>query len=346
MTAVDSSQNASARPAPRPTNMARALNRALADALDADHRVVLLGEDVADPQGGGVYTVTRGLSTKFGEERVRSTPISEQGIMGAAVGLALAGMLPVAEIMLMNFMTVAMDQFTNHAAKLRYMSGGRTPVPLTVRCSTGAGMQFGAQHSDFLEAWFTHTPGCKVVIPSNPADAYGLLHSCIFDEDPCLVIEHSLLYGTKGTEPDPDVPVPLGKANIVRAGSDATLVSYGRTLHLGLAAAQALQADGLSIEVIDLRTIAPWDEEAVLESVARTRRAVVAHEAVKSFGVGAEIASRVHEELHSELFGPVARIGAQPTPVPYARSLEQAFLPTQADIEGAIRSLVGLEPVK
>ena len=344
MTAVES-RTSSAPSAPRPTNVARALNRALADALEADDRVVLLGEDIADAQGGGVYTVTRGLSTRFGEDRVRSTPISEQGIMGAAVGLALAGMLPVAEIMLMNFMTVAMDQFTNHAAKLRYMSGGRTPVPLTVRCSTGAGMQFGAQHSDFLEAWFTHTPGCKVVVPSNPADAYGLLRSCIFDEDPCLVIEHSLLYGAKGSEPDPGRPVPLGKANVVRAGSDATLVSYGRTLHLGLAAAEALESEGVTVEVIDLRTIAPWDEGAVLESVGRTRRAVVAHEAVKPFGVGAEISSRIHEELHSDLLGPVGRVGAQPTPVPYARSLEQAFLPTQTAIEGAIRSLVGLAPV-
>jgi pyruvate dehydrogenase E1 component beta subunit len=316
-----------------------ATREALDQALAADPSVFLIGEDIADPQGGGVFKSTKGLSAKYGEHRVRSTPISEQAIMGAAVGAAVAGMRPVAEIMLMNFLTIAGDQLFNHAGKLRFMSGGQSPMPLTVRTATGAGAGFGAQHSDMLEAWIAHAPGIKVVTASTPADAKGLLTSCIFDDDPCVFIENTLLYfgGMKG----PDLPagevIPLGKANIVREGSDVTIISYGRSMMDVNAVAAAMESEGVSVEVIDLRTISPFDETTVLASVAKTKRAVIVHEAVKSHGVGAEISSRIHEELFGDLVAPVERIGAKSCPVPFASVLEQAYLPSAADIEAAVR---------
>ena len=323
-------------------NFVQATNSALEEALSADQRVLLLGEDIGDKQGGGVFKCTAGLSTKFGEERVRTTPISEQAIMGAAIGAALAGMLPVAEIMLMNFITVAMDQLCNHAAKFRFMSGGQTPVPITVRTSTGGGAGFGAQHSDMLEAWLAHTPGLKVVMPSTPADAKGLLLSCIFDDDPCIVIEHTLLYygGVPGPAPEPGARIPLGKANIVQPGTDVTVISYGKTMFDVLPVAAKLAEEGTSIEVIDLRTINPFDETTVLDSVARTGRAVIVHEAVERFGVGAEIGSRITEELFGQLAAPVQRVGARYSPVPFSNPLEMAYLPGQADVEAAIRTVL------
>lgn len=319
---------------------AEATNRALADAMEADERVVLLGEDIADQQGGGVFKVTAGLSTRFGTGRVRTTPISEQAIMGAAVGLAVSGMIPVAEIMLMNFLSVAMDQFANHAAKLRYMSGGKTPVPLTVRTATGAGAQFGAQHSEMVEAWVAHLPGTRIVMPSSPADAYGLLLSCIFDDDPCVFVEHTLLYfgGASGAAPEPGARVPLGVANTLRSGTDLTIIGYGKPVLDALAVAEQLSGEGVEVEVIDLRTVAPFDERAVLQSVGRTRRAVIVHEAVQRYGVGAEIAGRIHEELFDTLVAPVARVGAAFTPVPFSASLEQAYLPGPSRIEAAVRA--------
>ena len=320
----------------------QASNSALEEALSQDERVFLLGEDIGDRQGGGVGKVTLGLSTKFGEERVRTTPISEQAIMGAAIGASLAGLLPVAEIMLMNFLTVSMDQLFNHAAKLRFMSGGQTPVPITVRTLTGGGMGFGAQHSDMLEAWLAHSPGLKVVIPSTPADAKGLLLSCIFDDDPCIFIEHTALYfgGATGPAPEPNSRVPLGVANIVQEGSDVSVIGYGRPMSDILAVASALAEEGISAEVIDLRTINPLDEATILNSVAKTKRAVVVHEAVKRFGVGAEIASRITEELFGELAAPVQRVGARYGAVPYSHPLEMGFLPGQADVEQAVRRVL------
>jgi pyruvate dehydrogenase E1 component beta subunit len=329
--------------APKTITFAEASNLALAEAMETDPTVILLGEDIADEQGGGVFKVTAGLSTKYGVERVRSTPISEQAIMGAAVGAALAGMRPVAEIMLMNFMAVAMDQFANHAAKLRFMSGGQTPVPLTVRTATGSGAGFGAQHSEMLEAWLAHLPGCKVVVPSNPADAYGLLLSCIFDDDPCLIVENTLLYfgGASGPAPAPGTRVPLGVADVVRPGTDVTVIGYGRPLQDALGVAQQLARKDVSVEVIDLRTVAPWDEQTVLESVAKTKRAVVIHEGVRKHGVGAEISARIHEELFSELAAPVGRVGAKFSPVPYAMSLEAVFYPSTTDLMAAIGATQG-----
>ena len=319
------------------TSFAQALNAALDDAMADDDNVIMLGEDVGDEQGGGVFKVSKGLSGKYGTNRVRSTPISEQAIMGAAVGAAITGMRPVAEIMLMNFITIAMDQLVNHAAKLRFMSGGQTNVPLVVRTTTGAGVGFGGQHSDMLEAWFAHVPGLKIATASNPADAYGLLRSAIDDEDPTILIENITHYGMTGPAAEPGYRVPLGKAAITREGGDVTLVTYGRGVGDCLTAAGQLADESIAAEVIDLRTVSPWDEEAVLASVAKTKRAVIVHEAVRPFGAGAEISARIHEELFNDLAGPVQRVASYPSPVPFAKSLETAFLYSVADIVQAAR---------
>jgi pyruvate dehydrogenase E1 component beta subunit len=327
----------------RTITFVEASNEALAEAMELDDKVILLGEDISDETGGGPFHVTAGLSSKYGDHRVRFTPIAEQAIMGAAVGAAVAGYRPVAEIMLMNFLAVAMDQFANHAAKLRYMSGGQTPVPLTVRTATGAGAQFGAQHSEMLEGWLAHLPGCKVVVPSTPADAKGLLLSAIFDDDPVLVVEHTLLYfsGAAGAAPEPGLRIPLGMANTIRPGRDVTVIGYGKPILDARVVADRLAGEGIEVEVIDLRTVSPWDEAAVLDSVARTKRAVVVHEAVKKAGVGAEISSRIHEELFSDLAVPVRRVGAPFCPVPFASSLEQAYVPGESAIEDAVRTVLG-----
>jgi len=322
-------------------NLVQAVNLALDDAMTADPNVIVFGEDVADRQEGGVMGVTKGLSSKHGDQRVRSTPIAEQAIIGAAIGASLVGMKPVAEIMLMNFTTVAMDMIVNHAAKLRFMSGGQTHVPITIRTMTGAGFGVGGQHSDFLEAWFAHTAGMKVVAPSNPADAYGLLLSCVDDEDPCLFIENMTMYWTPGPAPARGVRIPLGKANVVREGKDATVIAYSRQVVDACAAAENLAKDGISVEVIDLRTIAPFDAETVLASVAKTKRAVIVHEAVKPFGVGAEISSRIHEALFSQLKAPVERVASAFSPVPFSKPLETAFVPGVPQIEAAIRRTLG-----
>lgn len=319
-------------------DMVRAINQALNDAMTHDPRVLMIGEDVADREGGGVFKCTAGLSTKHGERRVRSTPISEQAIVGAAIGASLVGFRPVAEIMLMNFTTVAMDQIVNHAAKLRFMSGGQTHVPLTIRTTTGAGFATAGQHADHLEAWFAHTAGLKVVAPSNPADAYGLLRSCIEDDDPCLFVENMPLYFVPGAPPPPDHRVPLGKARVAREGSDLTVISYSRTLRDVLAVAAVLAKENISIEVIDLRSLWPLDMDTVCASVAKTRRAVIAHEAVTDFGVGAEVAARLQKTLFGQLKAPVERVGGWRSPVPYSKPLEAAFIPTEARIRAAIHT--------
>jgi pyruvate dehydrogenase E1 component beta subunit len=313
---------------------------ALEEALAADPTVLVFGEDVADPQGGGIMGSTAGLSTKFGN-RVRSTPISEQAIAGAAVGAAIAGMRPVAEIMLMNFITVAMDMIVNHAAKTRFMSGGKTGVPLTIRTMSGAGIGAGGQHSDMYEAWLAHVPGLKVVVPSNATDQKGLLTSCIFDDDPCIFIETTALQFVKGPAPEPGYSVPLGKAAVSREGTDVTVIGYGRPILDALAVAEKLSAEGISVEVIDLRTIVPWDQETVLASVAKTGRAVTVHEAVTQFGVGAEISARIHEELFSTLKAPVQRVGSMNSIVPFSPPLEQAYMWSQDKLEAAIRKTLG-----
>ncbi|MCF8709849.1 alpha-ketoacid dehydrogenase subunit beta [Rhizorhapis sp. SPR117] len=317
------------------------IHMALDEAMEGDESVFLLGEDIADDQGGGVFKTSLGLSEKYGIDRVRSTPISEQAIAGAAVGAAIAGMRPVAEIMLMNFITIAMDQIVNHAAKLRFMSGGQTSVPLTIRTATGAGIGFGGQHSDMLEAWFAHVPGLKVVTSSSPADAKGLLLSCIEHDDPCIFIENTMSYGASGPAPEPRLRIPLGKAAIKKLGRDVTLISYGRAVNDCAAVVDAFEQEGIAVELVDLMTIAPFDEETVLHSVAKTKRAVIVHEAVKDFGTGAEISSRIHEELFSELAGPVQRVGSAYSPVPFSPPLEKEFLYSREDIAAAIRKTLG-----
>jgi pyruvate dehydrogenase E1 component beta subunit len=318
----------------------QAVGRALDDAMAADSKVIVLGEDVADKQGGGVLGVTKGLSAKYGDDRVRSTPIAEQAIMGAAIGAALGGYKPVAEIMLMNFITVAMDMLVNHAAKLRFMSGGQTSVPIVVRTMTGSGMSLGGQHSDYLEAWFAHVGGIKVVAPSNPADAYGLMLSAIDDPDPVLFIENILVGMTPGEAGSRGERIPLGKASIPREGNDITVVTHSRMVIEALSAAAQLEKDTISVEVIDLRTISPWDRETVLASVRRTRRALVIQEAPREFGIGAEIAAEINEALFGELKAPVARLGGEKCPVPFSQPLEAAFAPNAARIGDAIRALV------
>jgi pyruvate dehydrogenase E1 component beta subunit len=329
--------NAAAGPSAKKINFTQAVNLAMDEAMAGNPRVILLGEDIADEQGGGVFTATRGLSRKYGTARVRSTPIAEQAIVGAAIGAALVGYRPVAEIMLMNFMTVAMDQIVNHAAKLRFMSGGQTSVPITIRTATGAGAGFGGQHSDMLESWFAHVPGLKVVTAANPADAKGLLLACIEDDDPCIFIEHTLAYGVTGPPPPPGYRVPLGVAHVARPGTDVSVIGYGPAIAQALALAASLEAEGISIEVVDLRTIAPFDRDTVLASVAKTRRAVVVHEAVKEFGVGAEVSCCIHEALFSRLAAPVGRVGSAYSPVPFSPALEKAFLFNRGQIEAAVR---------
>lgn len=316
---------------------AAAMNSALDEALRADPKVILLGEDIADPSGG-VFKVTKGLSIAHGVDRVRDTPIAEQSILGAGIGAALAGYRPVAEVMFFDFITVAMDQLVNHAAKFRYLSGGQHPVPITVRTVVG-NSRFGAQHSQSLEAWFMHTPGIKVVFPSTPSDAKGLLATCVFDDDPCLFIEHvALHYSQKEPVPTGEHRVPIGQAAVRRAGDDVTVVSYGAQMPAVLAAAQTLAGEGISAEVIDLRSLVPLDFPTVLASVARTRRAVVVHGATRFAGPGAEIAATIAEELFEDLAFPVVRLGARYVPTPFLASGLEA-LPVTADVVAAVRRL-------
>lgn len=309
---------------------AHAINRALDDAMAWDDKVVLLGEDIG--KAGGIFAATRGLQDRYGPERVIDMPIAENAISGAAVGLALGGFKPVIEIMFMDFMAFAMDAVVNQAAKLHFMFGGQAPVPLVVRTQHGGGLNAGPQHSQCLEAWFAHIPGLKVVVPATLDDAYGLLQSAIDDPNPVIFVENKALYAMKGTLSDPPPAVPLGKARIARPGRDLTIVTYGAMLFKALAAAETLAARDIEAEVIDLRTIQPWDEAAVLESLSRTHRLVVAHEAVEAFGAGAEIAARMAQIGFDELDGPIQRVGGAFMPVPFGRSLEIEYMPGEAQI--------------
>jgi pyruvate dehydrogenase E1 component beta subunit len=338
MSATETLERADA--ATKPVTILQAINNAIADAMEDDARIVVLGEDVADPEEGGVVGVTKGLSTRFGDKRVRSTPISEQAIVGAAIGASLVGYRPIAEIMLMNFTTVAMDMIVNHAAKLRFMSGGQTHVPIVIRTMTGTGFASGGQHCDYLEAWFAHTAGMKVVAPSNPSDAYGLMRAAIDDEDPVLYIENLPAYWTSGEPAQSGYRVPLGKARIVAEGSDVTIVSYSRTLNEATSALKMIGEAGVSAELIDLRTISPWDRQTVIASVSKTGRALIAHEAVTQFGVGAEIAATLSKELFGSLKKPIERLGAPYAPVPFSKPLEAAYAPDAKRIAEAAIALV------
>jgi 2-oxoisovalerate dehydrogenase E1 component len=313
-----------------------AIHHALEIELAEDERVFVAGIDVA--AGGNVFGLTRGLHERFGT-RVRDTPISETAVMGLGVGAAMAGMRPVVELMYLDFIGVCLDQLLNQAAKLPYMTGGAAEMALTVRTQFGAGRSSGSQHSQSLEALLAHIPGLTVVMPSTPADTYGLLRAAIQDPNPVVFIEHRLLYGFKGPQPPADHVVPIGKAAVVRPGDDITLVSVSRMVHECLAAAEEVAADGISVEVIDLRTVAPLDMATVLASLEKTSRVLIAHEAVEPFGIGAEIAAVIARDGFWNLDAPVERVGAAATPPPYAPSLEAAWLPDRVTIAAAIRRL-------
>lgn len=307
---------------------------ALRDSMAADPNVIVMGEDIGAP--GGSFKATRGLQEQFGAQRVLDTPISEASIVSAAVGAALSGLRPVVEIMFMDFVTLAMDALVNQAAKARFMFGGQCSVPMVLRTPHGGGLSAGPQHSQCLEAWLAHVPGLKVVCAATPGDAYGLLRAAIADPDPVIFIEHKGLYGSKGLV-DVSARDEIGKAKIVRPGRDVTLVTYGATLHTSLAAAQTLAGEGVEVEVIDLRSLQPWDKPAVLASLARTHRAVVVHEAVQAFGVGAEIVATIADEGFDELDAPVLRVGSPFMPVPFAKSLEQGYNISTEAIMAAVR---------
>ncbi len=313
-----------------------AVRSALAAELGEDERVFLAGVDVG--AGGNVFGLTRGLADEF-PGRVRDTPISETAIIGLGVGAAMAGMHPVVELMYLDFIGVCFDQLLNQAAKLPFMTGGAAEMALTVRTQFGAGRSSGSQHSQSLEALLAHIPGLSVVMPSTPADTYGLLRASIQDPNPVVFIENRQLYGMKGPQPPPDYVLPIGKAAVVRSGSDITVVSVSRMVHEALAAADAMEAEGISVEVIDLRTVAPLDMESILASVHKTSRLLIAHEAVVPFGIGAEIAATVAREGFWDLDAPIERIGAAPTPSPYSPDLERAWLPDRDDITDALRRL-------
>ncbi|HEX3291246.1 MAG TPA: alpha-ketoacid dehydrogenase subunit beta [Gaiella sp.] len=319
------------------TTTVAAINRTLAEAMRADERVLVLGEDVAE---GGPYTATAGLAEEFGTGRVIDTPISEAAITGVAIGAAQAGLRPVLEIMFVDFVTLALDQLVNAAAKAHFMSGGQLTVPLVLRTQGGAGRRGAAQHSQSLESWLTHVPGLKVVMPSRAADAAGLLASAIADPNPVVFVECKTLYFRKEDIPEETMPVPIGRAAVLRDGADATVVALSRLVHEALAAAERLAAeDGIEVEVIDPRTLVPLDLDTIVSSVERTGRLVVAHEAVEHGGFGAEIAARVQDAAFDYLDAPIARVGAPFAPIPFSGPLEDAYLPGADEIVAAVRRL-------
>ncbi len=319
--------------------MMDAVHDALEAELEADDRVFVAGIDVGE--GGNVFGLTRGLRDRFGA-RVRDTPISETAIMGLGVGSAMAGMRPVVELMYLDFVGVCFDQLLNQAAKLPFMTGGNAEMALVVRTQFGAGRSSGSQHSQSLEALLAHVPGLTVVMPSTPADTYGLLRAAIQDPNPVIFIENRLLYGMKGPRPPSDHIVPIGVSSVVRPGTDVTVVSVSRMVHEAVAAAEAVAGEGISVEVVDLRTVAPLDMGPVLDSVRRTGRLLVAHEAVVPFGIGAEIVATVAREAFWDLDAPIQRVGAAASPAPYSPGLEQAWLPDRDDIAAAIRQLAAV----
>ncbi len=316
----------------------QALQEALREAMTRDPTVFVMGEDIGEY--GGAFGVTRGLLADFGPQRIRCTPISEAAIVGAAIGAAITGMRPVVEIMFMDFVTLAMDQLANHAAKLRYMYGPQVRVPLVVRTPAGGGRCYGATHSQSLEAWFLHVPGLKVVAPATPTDAKGLLAAAILDDNPVLCVEHKLLYATSGTVSADAPALPIGRAAVRRAGTDVSLVTYSYYVGVALEAAEQLAIGGIAAEVIDLRTLAPLDTETVLASVRKTGRLVCIEEGTRTGGVGAEVAARVAELAYEYLDAPIRRIAAADVPVPFSPPLEQADLPTREDIVLVVRELM------
>ena len=315
-----------------------ALNQALAEEMRRDPLVFTMGEGIAER--GGSFKVTEGLFKEFGPERVLDTPISEASFTGCGVGAALVGTRPVVEILFIDFTGLIMDQIINQAAKYEFMSGGQGKVPMVLRTQGGAGNGLAGQHSQSLEALFYHIPGLKVVMPATPYDAKGLLKASIRDDNPTIFIEHKLLYMTKGEVPGDDYIVPLGQADIKRPGDDVTLISYSYMTLKCLEAAEALAVEGFSVEVVDLRTLTPLDKETILESVEKTGRAIVVHEAVKRGGIGGDIASMIMEEAYDDLDGPVMRICGKNTTIPYNLELEKACLPSVEDIVEGVLGMI------
>ena len=307
-----------------------ALNQALREELERDERVFIMGEEVG--YFGGAFKVTDGLLAVFGEKRVRDTPISELTIVGAGIGAAMGGLKPVVELMTINFGLLAMDQIVNNAAKIHYMFGGHAKVPMVIRAPQGAGHQLGAQHSQSLEAYFLHCPGVRVVLPATPGDAKGLLKSCVRQDDPVIFLEHESLYGVKGEVPDGEHLIPLGKANVIRGGKDVTLISYSKCVYDSIAAADALENQGIDAEVIDLRSLNPLDMDTVLRSVRKTGKAMVIYEGWRTGGAGAEIVAQIQESAFDHLDAPVERVATLDTPIPYNARLEKAALPSPAQI--------------
>lgn len=334
--AVNSSNN---KETTRSITFAEAVREALSQEMREDEDVFILGEDIG--VYGGAFGVTRGMIEEFGPERVRNTPISEAAITGAAIGSALTGMKPVVELQFSDFITIAMDQLANQAAKLRYMYGGKGNVPMVLRTPSGSGTGAAAQHSQSLEAWVAHVPGLKVVQPSTASDAKGLLKAAIADPNPVIFYEHKLLYKTEEHVPEEAYTIPLGEADVKREGTDVTIVATAVMVHKALEAAEKLAEEGIDVEVIDPRTLVPLDEQTIVDSVKKTGRVIVVHEAVKRGGYGGEIASMIAEsEAFDYLDAPIRRLGALPIPVPYNPALEKAMVPQVDDIMQAARDSV------
>jgi len=323
----------------RELTYADALREALREEMIRDPNVILLGEEIG--VFNGVYKVTRGLLDEFGPERVRDTPISEAAIVGAAVGLALAGLKPVAEIMYMDFLPICMDQLATQAAKMRFMSGGQLNVPMVLRTQYSLGRQHGSQHSQFTPAWFLQVPGLKVVLPSDPNDAKGLLKSAIRDPNPVLFVEGGLLYRTKGPVPEEEYTTPLGKAAVKKKGDDITIVAVSRMVGESLSAAKKLEDRDVSAEVIDVRTLQPLDLDAIVESVKRTSRLVIASDDVKRGGVGGEISASVTEAAFDYLDAPIIRVACPDTPIPFSPQLEQLYMPNAESVVKAVDTVLG-----
>ena len=316
-----------------------AISQALREEMYRDERVFIMGEEIGI--WGGTYAVTRGFLDEFGEKRVRDTPIAEGVIVGAAAGAAIAGLRPVAELMTINFAFLAMDQIVNHVAKLHYMFNGQITCPIVIRTVGGGGRQLAATHSQTPDVVFAHFPGLKVVAPSTPADAKGLLKAAIRDDDPVLFIEHSTLYQVRGEVPDDeDLIVPIGTSDVKRVGKDVTIVSYSKMLHASLSAADQLANQGVDAEVIDLRTLRPLDTRPILESVQKTNRLVVVEEGWRAYGIGAEVATQVTELAFDHMDAPVRRVAQAEVPLPYNRRLEQMALPQEEDIIRAVNDVL------
>lgn len=315
-----------------------ALREALQEEMRRDERVILMGEDLGP--FGGCFGVTEGLLEEFGEERVRDTPISEAGFTGIGLGAAVAGLRPVVEIMFCDFITIAMDQIVNQAAKMRYMYGGKVKVPLVVRTAIGAGRSSAAQHSQSLHAWFAHIPGLRVVLPSTPYDAKGLLKTAIRDDNPVVFFEDKMTYNTQGPVPEEEYLIPFGVADVKREGEDVTIVAVSRMTYAALEAAKLLEREGISIEVVDPRTLTPLDTESLVKSAMKTGRVIIVDQGYGRFGVTGEIASQIYEQAFDYLDAPIRRVGAFDVPVPFSPSLEMATIPDKERIANAVRELL------